>query len=486
MYLAKKDNRDKKNSIILVTLLLLFIFSIPFYSFAANNDQFITYKVTKGDTLWSISKKYSVSLDSISAFNNIKSKDTLSIGQIIKILKDNLPDADQDMYIVKKGDTLWTIAQQYNLNVNSILANNKISNSELISIGQEIKISSPENAIAETNIVNQAVIDKNNSSINNNTSQPEEAEPIVYRVKAGDSLWNISQKYGISVEVIAGVNNLKEKDLLSLGQKLEIPAIGGGASNSNQKQGPTIITYTVVKGDNLWNISQRYDVKMNTIISTNNLKEISRLSIGQKLKLPITNMDIAEAEGYSKDTVAEEIIYYVKRGENLWSISREYNVKIEAIIAANNITNASKISTGQQLRIPNVPGARSNIGNFIWPVRGRLTSPFGPRVLNGRKEFHSGIDIGAPTGTNIVAAESGLVSYAGYMRGYGNVIILSHNGGYSTVYAHCSVILVNKGQRVNQRTIIGKVGSTGYTTGPHLHFEVRSGGKPVNPLPYLK
>jgi len=490
MYLAKKDNRDKKNSIILVTLLLLFIFSIPFYSFAANNDQFITYKVTKGDTLWSISKKYSVSLDSISAFNNIKSKDTLSIGQIIKILKDNLSDADQDMYIVKKGDTLWTIAQQYNLNVNSILANNKISNSELISVGQVIKISSPENAIAETNIVNQAVIDKNNSnnssSINNNTSQPEEAEPIVYRVKAGDNLWNISRKYGISVEVIAGVNDLKEKDLLSLGQKLEIPAIGGGVSKSNQKQGPIIITYTVVKGDNLWTISQRYDVKMNTIISTNNLKEISRLSIGQKLKLPITNMDIAKVEGYSKDAVAEEIIYYVKKGENLWSISREYNVKIEAIIAANNITNASKISTGQQLRIPNVPGARSNIGNFIWPVRGRVTSPFGARVLNGRKEFHSGIDIGAPNGTNIVAAESGLVSYAGYMRGYGNVIILSHNGGYSTVYAHCSVMLVNKGQRVNQRTIIGKVGSTGYSTGPHLHFEVRSGGKPVNPLSYLK
>ncbi|GAH26633.1 unnamed protein product, partial [marine sediment metagenome] len=283
------------------------------------------------------------------------------------------------------------------------------------------------------NIVNQAVIDKKNNNINNNINQPEKAEPFVYTVKAGDNLWNISRKYGVSVEVIIDVNKLRDKDLLSLGQKLEIPAIGGGVSNTKQKQEPIIITYTVVKGDTLWSISQRYDVKMTSIISVNNLKQISRLSIGQKLKLPITSMDIAKAEGYSQDAAAEEIIYYVKKGESLWSISREYNVKLEAIIAANSIADASKISTGQQLRIPNVPGGRSNICNFIWPVRGRITSPYGMRVISGRKDFHAGIDIGGPTGTNIVAAESGRVSYAGYMRGFGNVIILSHDGGYSTV-----------------------------------------------------
>jgi len=465
MYLAQKHNRDKKNSIILVILLLLFIFSIPFYSFADdNNDEFITHKV-------------------------------ISIGQVIKILKGDLPAADYTVHTVKKGDTLWTIARRYNLTVNSILANNNISNSELISIGQEMKIPLHKNVVAETNIVSQAVVDKKNSNVNNNISPPEKAEPIVYTVKAGDNLWNISRKYGVSVEVISSVNNLKEKDLLSLGQKLEIPAIGGRASDSNQKQEPTIITYTVVKGDTLWSISQRYDVKMNSIISTNNLKEISRLSIGQKLKLPITNMDIAKAEGYSQDAAAEEIVYYVKKGESLWSISREYNVKLEAIIAANSIAaiiaansiaDASKISAGQQLRIPNVPGARNNIGNFIWPARGRITSPYGVRVISGRKDFHAGIDIGGPTGTNIVAAESGRVSYAGYMRGYGNVIILSHDGGYSTVYGHNSVNLVKKGQYVNRGSVIAKMGRTGNATGPHLHFEIRSSGKPVNPSSYLK
>ncbi|MBU4226945.1 LysM peptidoglycan-binding domain-containing protein [bacterium] len=488
MYVAQKHNRDKKNSIIFLTLLLLLIFSISFYSFADNNDEFITYKATKGDTLWSISKEYNISLNLILALNNIKDKDSLSIDQIIKIPQDNLPAADYNMHIVKKGETLWSIAQEYNLSVDLILATNNIANSELISIGQQIEILSTKSTTPETNIITQPVIDKKNNNMNNNISEPENIEPIVYTVKAGDSLWNISRKYGASVEIIVDVNNLRDKDSLSIGQKLEIPAIGGGVSNSSQKQEPIIVNYTVVKGDSLWSISQRYDVNMNTIISTNNLKEISRLSIGQKLKLPITNMDIAKAEGYGQEAAAEEIIYSVKKGESLWSISREYNVKLEAIIAANSIIDASKISAGQQLRIPNVPGTgtSSNIYNFIWPVRKRINSPYGMRVSSGRKEFHSGIDIGAPTGTNIVAAESGRVSYSGYMRGYGNVIILSHNEGYSTVYAHNSVNSVKKGQYVTKGNIIGKVGRTGNATGSHLHFEVRLNGKPVNPLSYLK
>lgn len=486
MHLAQKHNRDKKRSITLITLLLLFIFSIPFYSFADNNVEFITHKVIKGDTLWSISKQYNISLELILAFNNIKNKDSLSIGQIVKIPQDNLSAADYALHIVKKGETLWTIARQYNLTMDSILTTNNITNPELIYIGQQIKIPSYKNVTAtpEKNVTNKPVINGNNS--NNNINPPKNAEPIIYTVKAGDNLWNISRKYGVSVEAIISVNNLKEKDLLSLGQKLEIPAIGGGISKSNQKQEPTIVTYTVVKGDTLWSISRRYDVNMSTIISANNLKEISRLSIGQKLKLPITNMDIAKAEGYDQEAAAEEIIYYVKKGESLWSISREYNVKLESIIAANNIKDASRISAGQQLRIPNVPGARSNICNFIWPVRGRITSPYGMRVISGRKDFHAGIDIGGPTGTNIVAAESGRVSYAGYMRGYGNVIILSHDGGYSTVYGHNSVNLVRKGQYVKRGSIIAKLGSTGNATGPHLHFEIRVSGKPVNPLSYLK
>jgi len=462
---------------VILSLLLLFFF-ISFLSYAENNP-FISHEVQKGESIWSISQKYHISKNNLLSINNINENDILSIGQIIKIPQMFSKDDNYLVHYVKKGETLWSISRKYNIQVNSIIAINNLNSSDLISVGQSINIPSIQGKNIGKNETSQDLSFKN-------VSKEDITRPITYVVRKGDSLWNIAQKQGVSLTTIAEINNLVNGNNLSIGQKLEIPGIGGGLPETTQTAKPSIITYTIVKGDTLWTISKRYDVKMSSIISTNQLKEISRLSVGQKLKIPITNMDIAKAEGYSKNEEVQEVIYYVKKGENLWSISREYNVKIEAIIAANNITNASKISTGQQLRIPNASGARSNIGNFIWPVRGRVTSPFGARVLNGRTEFHTGIDIGAPTGTNIVAAESGLVSYTGYMRGYGNIVIIRHNGGYSTVYAHNSVNLVKKGQSVKKGNIIGKVGKTGNATGPHLHFEVRSIGKPCNPLPYLQ
>jgi len=458
--------------------LLLLLFFISFLSYAENNP-FISHEVQKGESIWSISQKYHISKNNLLSINNINENDILSIGQIIKIPQMFSKDDNYLVHYVKKGETLWSISRKYNIQVNSIITINNLNNSDLISVGQSINIPSIQGKNIGKNETSQDLSFKN-------VSKEDITRPITYVVRKGDNLWNIAQKQGVSLTTIAEINNLVNGNNLSIGQKLEIPGIGGGLPETTQTAKPSIITYTIVKGDTLWTISKRYDVKMSSIISTNQLKEISRLSVGQKLKIPITNMDIAKAEGYSKNEEVQEVIYYVKKGENLWSISREYNVKIEAIIAANNITNASKISTGQQLRIPNASGARSNIGNFIWPVRGRVTSPFGARVLNGRTEFHTGIDIGAPTGTNIVAAESGLVSYTGYMRGYGNIVIIRHNGGYSTVYAHNSVNLVKKGQSVKKGNIIGKVGKTGNATGPHLHFEVRSIGKPCNPLPYLQ
>jgi len=482
MYFPQKYYRDKNHSIFLGTLLLFFVLSLNISSLADNNG-FITHQVTKGDTLWSISRKYNTSLELILAYNNIKEKDILSLGQFVKIPNNNFQTTDYIIHVVKKGETLWSIARRYERKVNSILTKNNITNPELISVGQKIKIPSSENISYDKSLNDQEIVQENK---NESSNQSESLKSAFHIIEAGDNLWNVAQRYGVSVEVIAEVNNLKDKDLLSIGQRLEIPGIGGGVSGKEKEQEPTIIIHTVVKGDTLWSISKKYDVKMNSIISINYLKEISRLSIGQKLKIPITNMDIAKAQGYNQETEIEDIIYYVKKGESLWSISREYNVKLESIIAANSITDASKISAGQQLRIPNAPGARSNICNFIWPVRGRITSPYGVRVLNRRREFHSGIDISVPIGTNIIAAESGRVSYTGYMRGYGNVIILSHNGGYSTVYAHNSVNLLKKGQYVKQGNVIAKSGRTGNATGPHLHFEIRSGGKPYNPLSYLR
>ncbi|MCK5768184.1 MAG: LysM peptidoglycan-binding domain-containing protein [Candidatus Atribacteria bacterium] len=457
--------------------LLLLLFFISFLSYAENNP-FISHEVQKGESIWSISQKYQISKNNLLSINNINENDILSIGQIIKIPQMFSKDDNYLVHYVKKGETLWSISQKYNIQINSIIAINNLNSSDLISVGQSINIPSIQGKNIGKNETSQDLSFKN-------VSKEDITRPITYVVRKGDNLWNIAQKNGVALTTIAEINSLVNGNNLSIGQKLEIPGIGGGLPETTQTAKPSIITYTIVKGDTLWTISKRYDVKMSLIISTNQLKEISRLSVGQKLKIPITNMDIAKAEGYSKNEEVQEVIYYVKKGESLWNISRNYNVKLETIIAANHISDASKITVGQRLVIPKVPGARSSICDFIWPVRGRVTSLYGQRILNGRTEFHTGIDIGSPTGTKIVAAESGKVSYAGYMRGYGNIVIISHNGGYSTVYAHNSVNLVKKGQSVKKGSAVGKVGRTGNATGPHLHFEIRLSGKPRNPLPYL-
>lgn len=126
-------------------------------------------------------------------------------------------------------------------------------------------------------------------------------------------------------------------------------------------------------------------------------------------------------------------------------------------------------------------------GKFIKPVSGRMSSKFGYRIhpISKRRKMHNGVDWAAPTGTSIRAAGSGKVITAAYLRGYGNTVIIDHGGKISTLYGHCSRLNVKKGAYVKQGQVIAKVGSTGYSTGPHLHFEVRVNGKPVNPLSRL-
>ncbi|MGZ3505732.1 MAG: murein hydrolase activator EnvC family protein [Vulcanimicrobiaceae bacterium] len=135
-----------------------------------------------------------------------------------------------------------------------------------------------------------------------------------------------------------------------------------------------------------------------------------------------------------------------------------------------------------------VPKAPPGAGQFLWPVSGPITSPYGWRPNpygGGGGEFHPGIDIGVPTGTTIEAAAGGRVIIAGWVSGYGNYVAIDHGGGISTGYGHMSQIFVGVGQEVQRGQAIGAAGCTGRCTGPHVHFEVRRNGSPVDPNPYL-
>ena len=129
-------------------------------------------------------------------------------------------------------------------------------------------------------------------------------------------------------------------------------------------------------------------------------------------------------------------------------------------------------------------------GDFVWPVPGYngITSKFGMRThpITGVYKLHTGVDIGAPTGANFVASNKGIVIAAEYNTAYGNFVMIDHGGGIQTLYAHGSQIVTSVGQEVNAGDVVLKVGSTGYATGPHAHFEVRINGTPVEPLTYLQ
>lgn len=129
-------------------------------------------------------------------------------------------------------------------------------------------------------------------------------------------------------------------------------------------------------------------------------------------------------------------------------------------------------------------------GKFKWPTPGytRITSPYGMRThpILRTKRMHTGIDIGAPKGANVVAAENGKVIFAGWNNAYGQTVIISHGGNITSMYAHLTSYSVKVGQEVKKGAVIAKVGSTGWSTGPHLHFEVRKNGNTIDPMPYLK
>jgi murein DD-endopeptidase MepM/ murein hydrolase activator NlpD len=166
--------------------------------------------------------------------------------------------------------------------------------------------------------------------------------------------------------------------------------------------------------------------------------------------------------------------------QNVKESKAEYLHEVAGLQAASAAL-AGQIRTAQSTSSYSPGDATPSAAGFIWPVNGPVTSPFGWRW--GR--MHEGIDIGAAYGTPIHAAASGRVIYAGWMSGYGNLVAIDHGRGISTAYGHQSSIAVSNGQIVSQGQTIGYVGCTGHCFGPHLHFEVRINGSPVDPLGYL-
>lgn len=252
----------------------------------------------------------------------------------------------------------------------------------------------------------------------------------------------------------------------------------------SQKMRDKILEYSVMPGDTVGTIAEKFGVSVDTVLWQNDMEPRSSIKPGQKLEvLPVTGLS-----------------HKVSKGDTVYSIAKKYDTSPQGIVdfPYNTFVNDEtfELAIGQIIVVPDgvkpkaiqsaprilrsTPDAGTVVasGSFVWPTTGTITQNFA--------WYHQGTDIANRAAPDILAADAGTVSVPGFMAGgYGNYVIIDHGNGYKTLYAHMSRIYVSPGQTVNRGAAIGKMGSTGRSTGTHLHFEVYKNGTRLSPLSVL-
>ena len=267
--------------------------------------------------------------------------------------------------------------------------------------------------------------------------------------------------------------NINTDDVL----KIAKPRIGA------QKTTRVELTDVVVaRGDTLYSLSRKYSVPVNDLAVMNNLTPPFNLTVGQKIRVP--NLARVSVEQVRTDGVKVAVKSTNATVQTQPQQKRDAKTIAEKVGAEKKVvaTPVKKISSDPTKKLPKI-NARSS-SKFSWPVRGKILSNYGAKSSG---LFNDGINIGATRGTAVKAAENGVVAYAGNeVKGMGNLIIIQHEDGWMTVYAHMDSMVVRRGARVSVGQQIGTVGKTGKVDSPQLHFEIRKGTKAYNPTQYLK
>jgi murein DD-endopeptidase MepM/ murein hydrolase activator NlpD len=275
-----------------------------------------------------------------------------------------------------------------------------------------------------------------------------------HEIQRGETVYGIAQRYGISTRALIDWNSLRPPYRLIPGEHLRLP----------QTQ-----SYVVQRGDSVYAISRKFGVDMATLVRANNMRPPYTIHVGQRLSLPANASPVPASANAPVRTVS------------LPPATSRANAE-----SASSSPSAARPAPKPEAPRPVVtvakPPPRAARG-FIWPVEGRVLSSFGAK----KSGLHNdGINIAAPRGAAVRAADNGVVAYSGKeIRGFGNLLLIKHEGGLITAYAHTDTLLVSRGDTVTRGQVIGKVGTTGGVETPQLHFEVRQGTRAVNPSKYL-
>jgi len=304
----------------------------------------------------------------------------------------------------------------------------------------------------------------------------------LHTVQAGESLGSIANEYELSVDALLAANDLKSATIHP-GDQLKVPYVEavGGPIEAAPRIPPGFSWHSLAPGETLSSVASAYGLSVDALVGANpTISSLDNLPAGVDLLIP----------------PREGLVITLEAGQSLADVVKTYHVDPTVVARANHLRSPFDVQTGMMLFLPGVAPTqalarlkkvREAENRFIWPIHGRITSPFGWRNLGmGTAPFHRGIDIGAPWGTPVHASQSGIVVYAGWSNeGYGNLVRIRHSNGDETWYGHFSKILVHVGEYVDQGAVIGREGSTGISTGPHVHFEVHIHGRAVDPMTVL-
>ncbi len=300
-------------------------------------------------------------------------------------------------------------------------------------------------------------------------------------IQPGDTIGGVASLYGLPVEALLDANDLT-RVLVHPGDTLRIPLgeATGGRFDPAPEPPPGFGRHVLASGETISGVTERYGITLTDLVGANpDLSSLDRLPVGVELLIP-PGPGLLVTWSFDLD---------------LAGVVEAYGADPVEVLRANQIHAPGDLRPGMLLWLPNIePVAalerlarvREMENRYVWPVHGRITSYFGRRNIGmGTSNFHRGIDVAAPSGTAIVASRSGTVSFAGWSGSYGYLVRIRHPGGEETWYAHQSQILVSVGEYVSQNEVIGRVGSTGLSTGPHIHFEIRRNGAALDPLGQL-
>lgn len=290
------------------------------------------------------------------------------------------------------------------------------------------------------------------------TAEADEVEDSTYLVQPGDTLSRVVSKTRVGTDALARANDLKPPYVLRPKQKLKIP---GGRY------------HLVRKGQAGIAIARAYGVDWSRIAALNHLEEPYSLRAGERLLLP-------SSKEVAKMTLEQRAAAFRIDIDDLVTGS-EPALAPKAKPAAPTKTAAKPVPPTVAVAQPSLEPSAAP-GRFIWPVTGRILRAFGPQPNGARND---GINIATERGTPIQAAADGVVAYAGTLPGFGQLVLIRHGGGWLTAYGHADALLVTRGQAVTRGQTIARAGASGSADQPQVHFEIRDGRKPVNPIDRL-